>query len=66
MRKAHSSRVVVRVVAAVARVRAVLEYDSGSVDILFSAPDTEVAVGAGLEAQLECRADGEKPDRTSQ
>jgi Domain of unknown function (DUF4365) len=54
-RKDHFSRAVVRAVAAVAGVKAVVpEHDSDSVDILFAAPDTEVAVGARLEAQLKC------------
>jgi hypothetical protein len=54
-RKDHFSRAVVRAVAAVAGVKAIVpEHDSDSVDILFAAPDTEAGVGARLEAQLKC------------
>lgn len=54
-RKDHFSRAVVRAVAATAGVAATVpEFDQDSVDITFAAPDTAVAPGARLDAQLKC------------
>lgn len=54
-RKDHFSRAVVRAVAATAGVKATVpEQDEDSEDITFSAPDTDAAPGAKLDAQLKC------------
>jgi hypothetical protein len=54
-RKDHFSRAVVRAVAATAGVKATVpEHDENSVDITFTAPDTNAAPGTKLDAQLKC------------